>query len=458
MHEHIVSYQDLSRERRIPTSNISTQINGTSSTWDYIQDGKMEDCMFKQILTYKELTRETRAMQFVREHSHTHYLLALHPTIDLLKISGFNYAVYYNYNVRPLDIHELSSKDIQLLLDNITIVIHKLHESYIIHNCIHQSLFHGMYKMTNDKEYPLLRFNGYLKSYKCFREEAEYSESPYPSPLQIILEILSSNIEPEEIEYKAFKKKVGDFWNYLSLRTCGLQLVKISQEYASYSAGAIDYIDYAITRYCTINESGFIVKTKSKALGYLRDIDLFGLAISIYVLSKNGSNLMHDQRKYLGECVLGITEVNHDDNVYNKPFNGVLLANRVKQVQSEKVIEKQNTIVENIEMENEQPKPMREHITQRPKPQKMELKQIPNVQRPEKKKIERHTEPQTAIKVEEVNRVQDVNVIFKNGNGMVGELVEGSGIKKIRVQGVERIVRSEQAGEYILWKGDKLYI
>jgi hypothetical protein len=452
IHDRIVSFTELAEERRISLTNMKRLVNGEENMWIVESDGKLDYCCFKQLMTQKDLAREQRSHCIIRNYPQIQALLALHPTADIMRLSNFYYTVYYNYQVERLH-HQNICNYLDLYFEHILPFIEHLHSINIIHNYVHECMFYGIYTVNNVK-YPLIRINGHLKKYTDFKTEAEYSESPYPAPLQIILEILSSSIEPNVIEYKSFRKKFTDFWQYLCMRTCGFVCAKVCQEYVSQYHGAIDYIDYIIQRYCILtDDNDSIKKDKSKAFGYLRDIDLFGFAMSVHTITKNGRLLKDEHKKRISGCIMGTYEVIPDMDQYSfrKPFDGVYLMDR-EQPKPKQIEVIQQEIPESKKVEITQP--ARASILQRPTPQKLDLKIMP-IERPEKKQIAVPPPPPIEPK-KEVKKPKDSTIKFSNG--VFGEIVEGGGIKKVKVQGVERIVRSESCGEYILWKGDKLYL
>lgn len=488
--QRFLTYNELAVERRISnTATVKVLTHGLPvREWNNPCDGEMTQLTYRQIMTHMDLEKNINAASVLRKKPHIHAFFAIHPTVDLINISQFHYLVYCDDSLQPI------IKDTSHLLQAFTFFVtglKRLHDSNIIHNSIHQEMFHGVYEV-HGKQLAQLRFNGLLKTYDQFKVDAQYSESPYVAPLQIILEVLSSSIEPDRIEYKDFKNKIEKFWNFLAMKTSGRPLRKLAQEYFSYVAGAQDFLDYVITRYCTI-EDNFVVKDKSKALGYLHDIDLFGLAMALHVFGNNGILIQGTLRKHIGKCVCGeysgVMDTDEDIPVKHFMGTGVIpqvthVERTVKQPTCINTRRQEKTHICEQQTHGKEPKSAQSSIT---KVQGSNTEQplsaiskehvpdgVARLEVPEQTvKVQKpHPAPAQPLPSTPVPMQAPLQVIesrqqtkqvsnersFKNDPTLKGELLEGSGIKKMKVAGVERIIRSEPGGDYIVWKGKKLYI
>lgn len=540
--QRFLNYEELIAERRIGSGSTIQIITSNKPTraWNQDFDDKLADVCFKQIMTHHELKVDSRAAGLIRSFPQLHACYSIHPSIDLIRISDFNYLAYYNKDVIPV-----TSSNLELLfvLKAYIQALKITHMCNIIHGSIDGNMLHGFYSVNNFNV-PLLKFNGHVKTYKMFQDECQYSESSYLSPLQIILEMMSSKVEPERIEYKSFKSKLANFWHHMCMRTCGYPLPKWTQEYYALVAGAQDYLDFVINRYCLL-DGEMIIKDKSKAFGYLHDIDLFGLAMTFHKqYASSGQKLSAEVRRLIGKCVSGDFG-NHEpifpDDVV-KPFAGkeldfnVLQTVQKIQVAHPRRIHKrndslrpaksqvdervdeppiENTLISIQQPEQDIPSPQDTATSEdthetpdvattsqlpqdtttipQPIPEDLPLQSakapgistqpVPDLKKAteilqqhyRKKAIDPIT-PAQPVKVPVRTQAQRVSqtpaprpnfpvaigttlVSFKNEAVLTGEFSETNGIKKIKIQGVERVVRSDGSdGDYCIWKGRKLFL
>lgn len=176
--------------------------------------------------------------------------------------------------------HEIVSKVlrndfIDVIKDSIILLQH-LHSNNIIHHSIHP-----LY-LCKQGRYGFI-WNHMMVPRHVLISSKLFSESPIVTPLQIILEILGSKHEENLIELKYFKTRIIEFWTHLLKKQC--QDMEIQPIAISYFLTGSFY-DYYIKRYCIFDESGLcIVKDSKKALGYLEDIDMFSLGITLHYLA-----------------------------------------------------------------------------------------------------------------------------------------------------------------------------
>jgi type II secretory pathway pseudopilin PulG len=168
-----------------------------------------------------------------------------------------------------------------------------------------------------------------------------------------------------------------------------IQSIDVAKTYFSQVEGARDYIDYCIHRYCVLSPDGKrIIKDKRKALGYLKDIDLFALAMTVHFFLELDSSITRSPasvKKMLGLCVTG----------------------------------------EYIQVEKPPP-------SNRDNPNSIEQTQPPQ-----------SSQPTSSIQI---------------------VMIPGTSPKKARIievgssSGPERVVRCDAQGEYVMWKGGKVYL
>jgi hypothetical protein len=223
-----------------------------------------------------------------------------------------------------------------------------------------------------------------------------------------MLEMLSSNVEPEHIEYSVFKNRVIKFWHFLSMKQLGdPTIADTANKYYSTVGGARDYIDYCIMRYCQLTPDGkFIIKDKAKALGYVKDIDLFALGISIHKFM----NLQGTYQapialaKMIGTCISGDYIPTEAPPLLPKTFS-LPITKELEDVSSD--IAQQASAVSPAA-------------------------------------AAAATDIRKTIKIEYIVNSSPRKALIKDANGIGAT--------------VERLVRSDANGDYVMWKGGKVYI
>lgn len=453
--QRVLVYEDLAKERRLshytPVQAITCSIHGNhnSRLWNTAIDGELSWCCFKQIMTHTAMEQESTAAAIIRACKDVHAVFAMHPTVDIIRISGFTYAVIYNHNVAPTSLGCITS-----LYNHSIFALHKLHFSNAIMLSFHPDMcFHGSYTL-NDKQIQLLRHTAELKSFKAFKETNNYSSSPFLSPLQIVLEMLSSSVEPELIDYKYFKAKLLAFWGHMCLRFSAKPYKEWATQYFAHVAGAVDYMDFIVNRYCIVTpcKDGLqIKKDKSRALGYITDIDLFALAISIRIFADDkGLPISNTLKTYLGECIRGnyVGDLLDDEALCEivKPFPIIpapLPAASVIPITSAPPILDTPSIPSpppSVPSTNKC-QPIANNTSDTPPPSAT-------------------TQPVINTETSSVNNTESqLNIVHLSTDPPIsGEISVINGAKKIKIQGIERIVRNDTGGDYVVWKGSKLYI
>lgn len=468
MQQYYISFDELRVQRRVPdaTTVRVIRVNEPERQWDQYTDGEMKDCCFRQIMTNTDVLKELNTKKLLRSFPTIQNILAIHPSVDAIKISGFYYAVFFNKDVKPISLRNETDETIEKTLKSYISALKMFHDNDLIHGFVNDTMLNGT--IMKSHVHPLLKYNMHCKTYAAFKADKQYSESPYVAPLQIILEMMSSSIEPALMEYKGFKEKFIKFWTHLGYRSCAKNLPKISQELFGESYGAIDFTDYLLQRYCLLN-NGYIVKDSSKAFGYLKDIDLFGLAITFHSLL--GSNIPLKIKKILGDCVAG----NWIDNSDCVTFENV----KILSIPEKPIISIPEPIVRHDVVSHkstpplilsEEACPIKLQVEEN-KPKSIQLGQVVSAEAIETSKVVIEPPRLNPIQEQLVPNSKEIKESplpkqtvetpktckFKNEPTLIGELI-GSGIKKVKVGGVERIVRMEVDGEYIVWKGSKLYL
>jgi len=491
MQQHFILFDDLRVQRRVPDETAVRVIRGNEPErpWDPHTDGKLEDCCFKQIMTNTDVIKELHTSKLLRSIPAVHNILAMHPSVDAIKISGFYYAVFYNKDVVPLISLKNESDDvIEKLVIAYTLALKLMHDNNLIHGFVNDTLLNGT--ISKSCVTPLIKYNSHCKTYVSFKAEKQYSESPYVAPLQIILEMMNSSIEPTLIEYKGFKDKFIKFWTHLGYRSCAKNLPKISQDLFGESYGALDFIDYVLQRYCLF-DNGYIIKDNSKAFGYLKDIDLFGLAITVQSILGDQTYIAPRLKKILGECVAGnwICIDHHCEfenvkllSIPERPLTITPMPTTIQLKDGDAKISPSKPLDEDCHSSQHHdttktikvaPEPTAllkqsyQEIIDQPKnlQDTSEVNTQPIIKSNDIIDVNNNIKAHTLVKSKDISGELPKNTPapeprlckFKNDQSLIGELM-GTGIKKVKVGGVERIVRMESDGEYIIWKGCKLYL
>jgi hypothetical protein len=109
--------------------------------------------------------------------------------------------------------------------------------------------------------------------------------STIPSPFQVLVDMLSSKYEKDEIEYHEFKQKFAHFWGRV-LPPEYRHVPDVCQLYHSMMHGSTEYIDTIICKWCRVKEEAarrYIIKDPTHLLkpGLLSTVDWFALGITL---------------------------------------------------------------------------------------------------------------------------------------------------------------------------------
>jgi hypothetical protein len=302
-----IDYNDLAFRRRIIETDPRLKVlkldvlknEVEERQWDNAIHGKMDECIFHEVLNVTEFKQKLKLNATLRQYSGDEEYFIVNPNLDAIRIDGFFYIVHRKH--MTLKNIAWSNKDLNNALFEISCALQCLHENRHIHGNIHPIVVCASY--TSGKH--ILRVvDKFLTHEKNFTAE-KYSSSIFISPLQVILEMMSSTLAPDETNYTLFKEKLSSFWKHLLTPMDNTYVIEKASKYFSFTNGCVNYIDYCIMRYCIVSEDGATVKKDiRKALGYLKDIDLFGLAMSIDLL-KGNLQISSELKSYIGTCIGG---------------------------------------------------------------------------------------------------------------------------------------------------------
>lgn len=332
----IVSYEELYKRRRLTPNIISAvhKANGETCAWDGKEYGELDELVYQEILSQSEYINELQVLDLWRaiftEEKKKKYSI-LHDHVNGLRLSGFMYLVFekhlplYQCQTERLDI----GKVVQDLSQNLKII----HEKNVLHGNVHITYIstksHTNLIRLCDRSCVMIKFQ-------------QYSESYIISPIQVILEMLSAGAQPDQLEYDLFKIRLLAFWKHLLTPNGLTYIIDVSKRYFSKSNGCVDYIDYCIRRYCQLTADGkYVLKSKSKILGYLKDIDLFALGISCHMLTGN-KELESSISERIGECIRGdypdypdyqeISIIDEKEDKENEKGVEIFIENNIKKV------------------------------------------------------------------------------------------------------------------------------
>lgn len=435
----LLPYSDLAFRRRLNPTNITIIDSVHKCTkWHEEYHGDMEDFSYREVLKLSEFSAALNSVAVLRQCMNdddvntnipTKYSV-IHPDMDGFTQQGFMYLAYRKH--APLIDEPSSSYNPLKVLEDATLFLQYLHD----HNCIHGNVHAVMLTVIRNADSSSKDATNYavriLGSLCRMQDFKSYSDSWILCPLQIILEMLSSNIEATNIDYQVFKERLNKFWAFLIQQQFGSpSILQQSKTCFSYTAGARDFMDYCISRYCVLSSDGkSVLKDKSKALGYLKDIDLFALAISVYSLIElNNIKLTAALKKALGTLISG----------------------EYISVKKPKPSAKRGPPPQPVQVAPPPP-PMptpSETIPVQPEPEPEVLKEVnkPSEPPPPTSPVSQPT-PQKTPATPDDTFVQVV-------------LVQGSIPRKARITDStgtsERVVRSDGNGDYVMWRGTKVY-
>lgn len=382
-------------------------------------------CILRDVITSytRDAINDSIDPAFFTQHALTH------PNYEGFRLEGFSYIIYKPHKAL-LDLPNIQSINVGQMLLQGNNFLYFLHQRNFIHGNLHPC----MCAQLDDA--PTITYAFRVdKNISHQSQMTSYSDSWILSPLQVILEMLGSSIEPPEIEYNTFKTRLIAFWTHLLNYQLGSQYPQTeSKRFFSASNGCSDFIDYCIMRYCQLTPDGkYIIKDRSKALGYLKDIDLFALAMC-------ACEILSRQR-----------QLQNASQVLNQAIGMLVRGDYIA--------------IPNPPQLSSPPPPAKEKTTQK-EPEQPKQEEQPKQQetptheeQPKQEESNKITLPTPTPVIE--REANDTNDDTDNDKPRI-EITPGT--KKARIYepnsktAVERIVRSDAMGEYVMWRGNKLYV
>lgn len=245
--------------------------------------------------TIKGLVIELGKMQalremFAQERQHLYKHLPLDTRIKYVNAGNRRYPVYCCGGSKVLDPESMTEVSrVATGMGQVIDVIHK--GGYLIWNLHPKMIYKGEDAMLGPSTLLTMRKVG-------FPEPLERG-APAPSillgctiasPYQVLLDMLGSKYEKEEIEYNEFKQKFTHFWGRV-LPPEYRHVPDVCQLYHSMKQGSTEYIDAILCKWCTIKTDTMgrkiIVKDPSAILkpSMLYGVDwfAFGITLDAYV-------------------------------------------------------------------------------------------------------------------------------------------------------------------------------
>jgi hypothetical protein len=260
------------------------------------------DYCYDEILHTPDVHRAQATAKYLRSVFTTNeleQLFGLHPTLDMITVSqAFHYTVFHTYEYL-----------VNLTLDQVKQVHTTLQTLYRRTNRVHGCICPLLLGKVGDRV--ILRPPLQLLDANSGDYNKIMMTSIIITPLQIMIDMLSSTYEKELIEYQEFRVKFQRYWEHMLPNGPLKQQIPawISQTFSSV-AGCLDYVDFAINRYCiVVNDAGgkqCIRKTPSKALGYLFDIDTMAFCICTFLMQRPmNTEPSPEVIKYMGSMIRG---------------------------------------------------------------------------------------------------------------------------------------------------------
>lgn len=157
-----------------------------------------------------------------------------------------------------------------------TPLIQKLHRNKFVH----YNLTNESFVWNNATTYSLDDYRK-LTQLSIFYKQSPVVGSDIISPLHLVIEMLHSKVEAEFIEKEDFKAKFLKF-NAAITNKKYLNTLAICQKYYGMKYGALDYIDYLLSKFCIINQDNYIIKNPVKADCYKLHMDWFSFGIILH--------------------------------------------------------------------------------------------------------------------------------------------------------------------------------
>ena len=222
--------------------------------------------------------------------------LPLDPSIKYVSAGGRRYPVYNCGGARVLEPRNM--QEVVKIGGDVTLLLDRIHKSgFLIWN-IHPRLF---YRGTvDDKEDSLSFLLGPAITLSLTKSQFPEPDkktgmapsiiigSTIPSPFQVLVDILSSKYEKDEIEYDEFKQKFAHFWGRV-LPPDYRHVPDVCQLYHSMANGSTEYIDTIICKWCRLKNDvvdkrrRYVLKDPNNLLkaGLLTTIDWFAFGITL---------------------------------------------------------------------------------------------------------------------------------------------------------------------------------
>lgn len=183
-------------------------------------------------------------------------------------------------------------------------LIQNIHRNRFIHyNICNESLLTAN-STFNNTIIPSLQVSNKITSFTTLFSKSPIRGSVIISPIQVIIEMMHSRVESNEIPITEFKLKFIKFYNTVAERNKNVcyntifpfkNILDLCQYYFGISYGAIDYIDYIIHKLCVVKDK-HIVKCYSKAVYYKTYIDWFGFGLVLHSLISNYSDIINNNK------------------------------------------------------------------------------------------------------------------------------------------------------------------
>ncbi len=294
--------------RRLGGCVVAVTPTGQESWLPHVH-GFMEDCHFRKIVTISQYKREVTSFQHMRALIHmprfksVSHMLAMHPHVDMIRIGDFYHTVSVGGKANEICKQPVDD-DINVLIKCGQQLLYGLHQvGYAFGN------FYQATPLRVSKDLYVFRPSGCLHPVNHIIATRQFSESHFTSPVQVIHEMLSSELESAEIDTALFRQRFLSFWQYLLVQTCGdLQVIDITRSYFSTCKGCVDCIDYYMSKYVVFTDDSHkkILKDPHKSYGYFCDSDLFQLGISAHIRCENaGIAVDAKATDMIAKCLFG---------------------------------------------------------------------------------------------------------------------------------------------------------
>lgn len=304
-----ISYETLAKTRRPDAKSMTVVIGGQlPRPWSDDTDGQMRENIYNELLIPSEFKQYLTIANTVRHifGSSVTHMFGMHPHIDGVSVHKFNFAVFksYEYIFNPT-------------LETIVKLADIVKTLYAKANMIHTNICPILLGTLASSGAPIVRPCGNMlnvASVMAQKEKLNVAISLIPSPVQVIIDMLSSTLEKEVIDYTDFKLKFVKYWDHLLPAGLKQQIPRWVCAAFSASAGCVNYLDHVVNRYCVIEQDvtdgrTVVRKTPSKAMGYLHDIDVFALCVSVFMMQRPVTDMPSPQiLQYLGDLLKGDQE------------------------------------------------------------------------------------------------------------------------------------------------------